>query len=193
MANTFGNQHSGNTSPPSAGNTEFERSISRSIESQQETPSGLRETISEDLDAAKKAAQNATETVTAKATEVAERQKDYVADQISSLASALEKVGTEMQREQPGAFGAYARQLGTSAKHFAERVQDKDLGQIASEAESFGRRQPLAFLGIAAIAGLAASRFLMASANRSAGTTSADTSVSNGAAAYSGSKETYNG
>jgi len=193
MANTYGSQHTGNTSPPTAGNTEFERSISRSMETQQEVPSGLRETISEDLDAAKKAAQDAAETVTAKASDVAERQKGYVAEQIGSLASTLERVGAEMQREQPGSFGNYAKQLGTSARQFAQRMQDKDLGQIASEAESFGRRQPLAFLGIAAIAGLAASRFLMASANRTASNSPVGSSVSNDATPYSGTKETYNG
>ena len=46
---------------------------------------------------------------------------------------------------------------------FADKVKDKDLREIAGIAEDFGRRQPLAFLGLAAVAGLAASRFMMAS------------------------------
>ena len=46
---------------------------------------------------------------------------------------------------------------------FADKVKDKNFSEIAGVAEEFGRRQPLAFLGLAAIAGLAASRFMMAS------------------------------
>jgi hypothetical protein len=46
-----------------------------------------------------------------------------------------------MQSKQPGAVGDYTKRLGASARQFAERVHDKDLGQIAAVAE--GRRQPL--------------------------------------------------
>ncbi len=49
----------------------------------------------------------------------------------------------------------------------AKQMEGRDLGEVATMAEEFGRKQPLAFLGIAALAGLAASRFLTASAKRS--------------------------
>ena len=184
MASAFGNQQSGNTSPPSGGNTEFERSISRSVETDDKASPSLREEIDADVSAVKKAAESATQTVTDKAAEVAERQKGYAADQIEHFARALEKVGDEMQAGQSSVVGDY---------QFAERVQDKDLGQIASIAEDFGRRQPLAFLGLAAIAGLAASRFLMASNTRSTGTMSNGTGNSSASTQYPGTKETYNG
>lgn len=193
MANAFGSQQGGNTSPPTGGNTEFERSISRSVETGDRESSNLREEIGADIDAVKKAAENATQKVTDKAAEVAEQQKSYMADQIENFARALEKVGDEMQSRQPGAVGDYTKRLGTSARQFAERVQDKDLGQIASIAEDFGRRQPLAFLGLAAIAGLATSRFLMASASRPTGSGTMGTGNSTASSQYPGTKETYNG
>ena len=193
MASAFGNQPGGNTSPPTGGNTEFERSISRSVETDGNASSSLRDEIDADVSAVKKAAENATQTVTDKAAEVAEQQKGYAADQIEHFARALEKVGDEMQAGQSSVVGDYTKRLGTSARQFAERVQDKDLGQIASMAEDFGRRQPLAFLGLAAIAGLAASRFLMASNTRSTGTMSNGTGNSSASTQYPGTKETYNG
>jgi ElaB/YqjD/DUF883 family membrane-anchored ribosome-binding protein len=193
MASAFGNQPGGNTSPPTGGNTEFERSISRSVETDGNASSSLRDEIDADVSAVKKAAENATQTVTDKAAEVAEQQKGYAADQIEHFARALEKVGDEMQSQQPGAVGDYTKRLGTSARQFAERVHDKDLGQIASIAEDFGRRQPLAFLGLAAVAGLAASRFLMASNSHSATATPPRTGSSTPSTPYSGTKETYNG
>lgn len=191
MTNVFGNQQGGPASP-AGGNTEFERSIGRSAETEDQPSSGLREQIDEDVGAVKKAAEDVTQRVTDKATEAAERQMGYAAEQIGKFADALEKVGSEMQSQQPGAVGDYTKRLGASARQFADRFQDKDLGQMAAIAEDFGRRQPLAFLGLAAIAGLAASRFMMATTPRQSGmqTTSRTT---DGSGQPAGMKETYNG
>lgn len=186
MADTFGNSH-GTSSPPSGASTEYERSIARSAEQSGESQPGLREKLSEDLSTVKQAAESVASKATDKVTDMAEQQKGYAAEQIGRFATALEKVGRELQSEQPGAIGDYARQLGTSARHFADKVKDKNLGQIAGIAEDFGRRQPLAFLGLAAVAGLAASRFMMASAEGSTKSASAAT------AQPSSARETHNG
>jgi len=191
MTNALGDQKNGPTSPTGAA-TEFDRSIGRSADTNNDASAGLREQIEQDVDAAKKVAEDATQRVTEKAAEVAERQKGYAADQIGKLADALEKVGSELQSQQTGPVGDYTKRLGTSARQFAERVHDKDLGEIAAIAEDFGRRQPLAFLGLAAIAGLAASRFMMASTSRPANSAKS-TPNSNGANQAMGMKETYNG
>nr|WP_246810490.1 hypothetical protein [Ensifer sp. ENS08] len=72
----------------------------------------------------------------------------------------MEKVGSELRdSDQPG-LGRYTQDLGNSIGRLARECEDRDLGEIASIAENYGRKQPLAFLGMAAIAGLAASRFL---------------------------------
>lgn len=165
MTNTFGDSRS-TSSPPTGAGTEFERSIARSIEGDEAAPAGLREKIGEDYDTLKQSAEDAAHKATEKATEMAEKQKGYAADQISKFATTLERVGRELQSENAGAIGDYTTQLGTSARQFAEKAKDKNLGEIAGMVEDFGRRQPMAFLGIAAVAGLAASRFLMASPNR---------------------------
>jgi ElaB/YqjD/DUF883 family membrane-anchored ribosome-binding protein len=185
MADTFGTSQ-GTSSPPSSASTEYERSIARSVEQPIESQPGIREKISEDFSTVKQAAENVASQATDKATEMAEKQKSYAADQIGKFATALEKVGRELESEQAGAVGDYTKQLGMSARHFADKVKDKNLGQIAGIAEDFGRRQPLAFLGIAAIAGLAASRFMMASADRSTKSAAETAPPTN-------SRESYNG
>ena len=193
MAETFGNSPSSFSSPPTGAGTEYERSIGRSVEPEDKTPSDLRSKINEDIGAVKQAAEDAAHTAADRATDMAERQKSFAADQIGKIATALEKVGGELQAQQAGAVGDYTRQLGSSARQFADRMKSKDIGQIASYAENFGRRQPLAFLGLAAVAGLAASRFLMASADRSGSSPATASNVSGSNVSSTIPKETYNG
>lgn len=166
MADTFGNT---NGVPPSSNvpATEFGRSVERDPHNsagdaqagRSTAEPGLKEKLTEDLNTVKETAKD----VAHKATDAAERQKGYAADQIGKIANALERVGEELKSDDAGAVGTYAAQLGSSARRIADQVKDKSFGEIASVAEDFGRRQPLAFLGLAAVAGLAASRFLMAS------------------------------
>ena len=165
MADSF-RQTDGTSSPPSNAGPEFERSIARGGDRESDAPTGLREKINDDIGSIKATVADVAQNATDKASEMALQQKGYAADQIGKLAGALERVGKELQSEDAGAIGGYATQLGASARQFADKVKDKDIREIASVAEDFGRRQPLAFMALAAVAGLAASRFLMASNDR---------------------------
>jgi hypothetical protein len=182
MADTFG---SPNGAPPSANApaTEFRRSIGRETEADGDIAASLRDKVEEDITTVKDAAHDIAAKATDKATEVADRQKGYAADQIGKVAGALERVGEELKSDDASMIGGYAAQLGSSARQFADKIKDKNFSEIAGIAEDFGRRQPLAFLGLAAVAGLAASRFMMASKP----TASSASAVTNSA------KETYNG
>ncbi|MBD9650184.1 nutrient deprivation-induced protein [Ensifer sp. ENS09] len=94
-------------------------------------------------------------------------EKGALAQQLRGLAGAMERVGSELSHSDQPALGRYTQRLGRSVGRLARDCDNRDLGEIAALAEDFGQRQPLAFLGMAAIAGLAASRFLSASAKRS--------------------------
>lgn len=96
-----------------------------------------------------------------------DEEKSALARQLRGLAGAMEKVGSELRRSEQPALGRYTQHIGQSIGRLARDCENRELGEIAAMAEDFGRKQPLAFLGIAAIAGLAASRFLSASAERS--------------------------
>jgi|SRR3954447_16879663 hypothetical protein len=56
-----------------------------------------------------------------------------------------------------------AESASGALQRLSESVRGKDVNQLLQEAESFARRQPVAFLGAAAIAGFLAVRFLKSS------------------------------
>ncbi|MDK1377356.1 MULTISPECIES: nutrient deprivation-induced protein [unclassified Sinorhizobium] len=130
------------------------------------TDRNLQQAVREDLNDVRKFADEQAEQAREAASRAAEREKNVAARQLSGVAMALEKVGSELQQSDQQALGRYAQQIGTSLHGLARDIEGRDLGEVAGMAEDFGRKQPLAFLGIAAIAGLAASRFLTASAQR---------------------------
>ncbi|WP_246763375.1 nutrient deprivation-induced protein [Rhizobium sp. 007] len=127
----------------------------------------LKEKVAEDLSAARDTIKEGAETAVVKVKEAVSEQTNFAARQVGGIASALEKVGSELESSNQPEVGRYTRQIGNSVQSFAKQMEGRDLGEVATMAEDFGRKQPLAFLGIAALAGLAASRFLTASANRS--------------------------
>lgn len=162
------------SSPATGQRTEFDRSVARDVdpfaneveaspqaETTNQFASRLNDKLSEDFSSMKETAIEVASSATNKAEEIAEKQKSYAADQIERLAGVLERVGKELESDD-AAIGGYASALGASARQFADRVKDKNPREIADAAEDFGRRQPLAFLGLAAVAGLAASRFITA-------------------------------
>jgi ElaB/YqjD/DUF883 family membrane-anchored ribosome-binding protein len=102
--------------------------------------------------------------VTEKAKSFAAEQKDVAGDQLGSVADAISKVANELQ-EQPVIAG-YASDLAGGIKRVSETVKNRNVDELLAMAEDFGRTQPVAFLGAAALAGFVASRFVLSSANR---------------------------
>ncbi len=140
----------------------------------------LKAKVGEDVTSVRDAVKEGGEAAAEKVKDVVTDQKTFAAHQVGGLATALEKVGAELEGSDQQHVGRYAKQIGGSVQSFAKEIEGKDLGEIASMAEDFGRKQPLAFLGVAALAGLAASRFLTASSARttaSTKTSSIDNSV----------------
>lgn len=127
----------------------------------------IKEKATQDFREIREAAEAQARSALDKSTEMAAEKKNLIAEQLSGVAEALQKVGSEMKNGETAMVGRYAADLGGSAKRLAEDLKNRDMGEIVSMAEDFGRRQPVAFLGLAAIAGLAASRFVMASGSRS--------------------------
>ncbi|WP_246704565.1 nutrient deprivation-induced protein [Rhizobium sp. P32RR-XVIII] len=130
--------------------------------------SDLKDKIAEDLSGARDTIKEGAEAAVVKAKEAVSEQTNFAARQVGGIATALQKVGLELEKSDQSEVGRYARQIGSSVQSFAKQMEGRDLGEVATMAEDFGRKQPLAFLGIAALAGLAASRFLTASASRPA-------------------------
>lgn len=126
----------------------------------------IKDMATQDFAEIREAAEAQARTALDKSTEMAAEKKNLIAEQLKGVAEALQKVGSEMKGGETAMVGRYASDLGGSAKRLAEDLKNRDMGEIVSMAEDFGRRQPVAFLGLAAIAGLAASRFVIASGSR---------------------------
>lgn len=126
----------------------------------------LQQKASQDLKEIREVAETEALRALDRSTEMADEKKNLVAEQLAGVAEALTKVGGEMKEGKTAMVGRYASDLGGSARRLAQNLKNRDMGEIVSMAQDFGRRQPVAFLGLAAIAGLAASRFVLASGSR---------------------------
>ncbi|WP_156378738.1 MULTISPECIES: nutrient deprivation-induced protein [unclassified Rhizobium] len=132
----------------------------------QEPSPALSDKVKEDVGAAQETLKIATSNAAEQTKGAASGQVNFAVRQVQGIARAFEKAGAELEGSDQAEVGRYTKQIGQSVDRFAKKMEGKDIGEIATIAEGFGRQQPLAFLGMAAIAGLAASRFLTASANR---------------------------
>ena len=104
--------------------------------------------------------------VTDKAKSFAGEQKDVAASQINGVAAAITKVADELDGTDQQTIARYARDLASGIAKMGKTVEDRDVDDLMGMAQDFGRKQPVAFLGAAALAGFVASRFALASAHR---------------------------
>jgi hypothetical protein len=102
---------------------------------------------------------------TTQARDMANTEKDNIADQLGGLADAAQRVADDLESESaPGA--SYVRMVADNARKLTGTIRDSNVDDLLGMAEDFGRKQPVAFLGAAALLGFTASRFLTASAKR---------------------------
>jgi len=97
------------------------------------------------------------------------------ADYVGGIAEAMRRAGREFDHELPIA-GKYIRKAASQVEDVADSIRTGDVGDLVRNAQSFARRQPTAFVAIAALAGFAAVRFLKSSSSDSAGMSSRRTS-----------------
>jgi hypothetical protein len=98
-------------------------------------------------------------------------QKDSAASGLDNFAQALRKAGGETD----GA-GRFADMAADRLEQLSNSLRNKDLDSLVEDAESFARRQPVAFFGAAVFAGFLAVRFLKSS-RRAAGDASPATGM----------------
>jgi ElaB/YqjD/DUF883 family membrane-anchored ribosome-binding protein len=110
---------------------------------------------------------------TEKVKTLAGEQKDFAAGQLDGVAKAMSKVADELGNSDQASVAVYARDIASNVQRFADTVKNNDVDAIMNMAQDFGRKQPIAFLGAAAVAGLLASRFLLSSSHRATNGSSA--------------------
>ena len=109
----------------------------------------------------KAGAQDAADTVSAEAAHYADEAKGAAADEVKDVASALRTAAKEMRSgsAQERTFSQIAEGLADAS----DAMRDKDLGEMVGAVSNFAKRNPMAFLGSAALIGFAATRFARAS------------------------------
>ena len=112
-------------------------------------------------DTARRTAQETGEHLAHEATLRAEQAKSGVADEISSVSKALRTASEELRNGSPQerTFGMVASNLAD----FADAIREKDLSEMVDDMSGFARRNPVAFLGGAALLGFAGVRMAKAS------------------------------
>ncbi len=105
-------------------------------------------------------AREVADSVSTEASNYASQAKDTAADEVKSVASALRTAAHEMRSGSPQerTFSQIADGLADAS----EAMRDKDLGEIVNDLNGFAKRNPLVFLGSAALIGFAATRFAKA-------------------------------
>ena len=120
----------------------------------------IKNQASEFVDAAKDVASEATD----KLKQTVDSQKSAGADYVGSLAGTIRRAAKEFDGDLPIA-GSYIRKAASQVEGVADTIRTGNFRDLVRGAQSFARRQPTAFLGMAVLAGFGVVRFLKSSAN----------------------------
>lgn len=93
-----------------------------------------------------------------------EDQKNRAVEGISNVAEQVREMSLNMQDQ--GAVAEYMDRAAWQLQRFSDYLQEKDLRDLAIEAEHFARRQPTMFLAGGFLLGLLGARFLKSSARQ---------------------------
>src|ERR1700730_7640391 len=120
----------------------------------------IKDHASDFVDAAKDVASQATD----KFKQTVDGQKSAGADYVGSLADTIRRAAREFDGDLPIA-GTYIRKAASQVEGVADTIRTGNFNDLVRGAQSFARRQPTAFLGIAVLAGFGVVRFLKSSAD----------------------------
>jgi hypothetical protein len=119
----------------------------------------IKEQASEFADAARDMGAEVTDRVKEKI----EDEKEAGAEYVSGIANAMRRAAEEFDEDLPIA-GTYMRKAASQVEAASDAVKNGDLNDLVRGTQSFARRQPAAFLGMAVLAGFGVVRFLKSSA-----------------------------
>lgn len=118
---------------------------------------------------AKSHARDLAQTAQTEATNYAYQARDTAADEVKGVASALRTAADELRSGSPQERSF--SQLADGLADVSDSMRDKDLGEMVSDLNGFAKRNPMVFLGGAALLGFVATRFAKASSEAHSGNT----------------------
>jgi len=119
----------------------------------------IKDRASDFVDAAKDVAAQAT----GKLQQAVDGQKNAGAEYVGSLADTMRRAAREFDNDLPIA-GTYIRKAASQVEVVSDSIRNGNFSDLVQGAQSFARRQPTAFLGMAVLAGFGLIRFLKSSA-----------------------------
>jgi hypothetical protein len=123
----------------------------------------IKDHASDLVDAAKDVASQASE----KLKGTIDDRKSSGAEYVGSLANSMRRAAREFDADLPMA-ATYIRKAASQVEDVSETIRTGSFNDLLHNAQSFARRQPTAFLGIAVLAGFGVVRFLKSSSEASA-------------------------
>jgi hypothetical protein len=136
----------------------------RAVDMAGSSSDAIKTQASEFVDAAKDVASQAT----GKIKETADSQKTAGADYVGNLADTIRRAAREFDNDLPIA-GAYIRKAASQIEGVADTIRTGNFNDLVRQTQSFARRRPTAFLGMAVLAGFGVVRFLKSSARDTEG------------------------
>lgn len=104
-------------------------------------------------------AQNARE----KAVGALEQRQHRVTGAMGDFANAIRRAGDDLQANNPGVAAQLLARGADSIEGLSRTIDGKTPGEMLNAVRDFGRRHPMAFIGGAALLGLAVGRFVRSS------------------------------
>ena len=126
----------------------------------------LKDQAKKSAEVAKKKAGEAAEQAKAKARSFADDKKEEAAGQVGGFASALRTTADSLDSEDQASMAGYARQAASSLDRVSDALSNRNVDDLLETAEDLVRRQPVAFIGGALLAGFVLTRFAKASSER---------------------------
>jgi len=90
-------------------------------------------------------------------------QKDRATEGLGSVAQAVRQSGQQLRDQQHDTIAQYIEQAADQLERFTTRLKDRNVGDLAREAQDLARRRPALFIGSAFALGLLGARFLKSS------------------------------
>jgi len=124
----------------------------------EKTGDKLKEQASGLADTAKNVASQAAD----KLKDTMSEKKGAGAEYVGNIAETMRRAAREFDNDLPIA-GKYIRKAAAQVENVSDAIKTGDFNDLIEGAQTFARRQPTVFLGLAAMAGFAAVRFLKSS------------------------------
>jgi ElaB/YqjD/DUF883 family membrane-anchored ribosome-binding protein len=101
-----------------------------------------------------------------RAREQVDQRSTQAGEQVSATAQALRSTGEHLREQGQDPQAKAAEKVAHHADRVGRYLTESNADRMLSDAEDFGRRQPMAVVGVGIAVGFAASRFMKASSRK---------------------------